>query len=550
MGRLRDRFGESLVALRGVFGNAALRRIEFAYAGSQIGNFANGVAVAVYAYEQGGATAVGIVTAIRQIVAATIAPFSASLADKLPRERVMLAADLGRVLTVGATAAAVARGSAPLLVYALATATTALATLFRPAEASLMPLIARTPEELTAANITSSTFDSLGVFVGPSIAAFLLALRGPEAAFAFVALTFVWSAFFIARVHTPPMATAHGHGGGDDASRSLVDGFRAIGAEPRLRLLIGLYGAQCFVAGALGVFVVAVALRLLGIGSAGVGLLQAACGVGALAGAGVALSLVPRARLATDFALGLFLWGVPLLLLGAFPTAVVAAIALTVVGVGNTLVDISAMTLLQRAAPPDVAGRIFGCLESVVIGSLALGALSAPVLIALVGIRGGLIVVGSVLPILGVLRWRALARIDDGSRVPVERLEAVRAVPFLAALPLQTLEFLAARLELVELSEPQTLFSSGDHGDRFYIIATGALAVELPGETKILHAPSFVGEIALLKDIPRTATVRSTTPVTLWALDRDDFLGAVTRHARSSAGADEVVTLRLGGAAA
>jgi len=326
----------------------------------------------------------------------------------------------------------------------------------------------------------------------------------------------------------------------------LIAGFRAIAAEPRLRLLIGLYGAQCFVAGALGVFVVVIALKLLGLGTAGVGLLQAACGIGALLGAAVALSLVARARIAADFAIGLLLWGLPLLLVGAAPTAIVAAVALGVVGVGNTLVDISAMTLLQRATPPEVAGRVFGCLESVIVGSIALGALATPGLIALLGVRGALFAIGALLPVLSLLRWRSLGAIDVGAGVARERVEALRSVPFLAPLPLETLERLAAQLVDVEVPAGATLFERGDRGDRFYVLRSGTLEIALPEQTKIEEAPSFVGEIALLRDVPRTASVRARTAATLWALEPDDFLDAVSGHARSRASADELAVTRLG----
>src|SRR5690348_3052712 len=182
--------------MRGVYANPDLRRVELASAGASIGQFAYGVAIAVYAYEHGGVTAVGVVTAIRQIVAASIAPFAASLADRFPRERVMLASDLGRVTTVGLTTLLVTQHAPAITVYVVATVSTVLGTVFRPAEASLIPLLARSPEELTAANVSASTFESLGVFAGPSIAAFLLALGGPAAAFGFVAGTFAWSALF------------------------------------------------------------------------------------------------------------------------------------------------------------------------------------------------------------------------------------------------------------------------------------------------------------------------------------------------------------------
>src|SRR5262249_6278573 len=358
---------------------------------------------------------------------------------------------------------------------------------------------------------------------------------------------FAWSAYFIYRVRAPRAQAAEEarEREPDSGLAGLAAGFRTIGREPRLRLLIALYGAQCLVAGALGVFVVAIALQLLGLGTAGVGLLQAACGIGALVGAAVSLSLVSRARVATDFAIGLVLWGVPLLLIGAVPTALVAALALGLVGVGNTMVDISAMTLLQRAAPADVSGRVFGCLESVIVGSLALGALLAPALIASLGIRGALLVIGAFLPILSVLRWRSLSRIDEGSRVPEERVDALRTVPFLSPLPLQTLEYLGGTLTDVKLTAGQTLFEAGGHGDRFYLLHDGTIEIDLPQGTKIEHAPGYVGEIALLRDIPRTATVRAQTNASLWALERDDFLDAVTGHARSRASADEVAVARL-----
>jgi MFS family permease len=513
-----------------------------------VGAYANGVTVAVYAYEQGGATAVGVVTAVRQVIAAIVAPFAAGLSDRYPRERVMLASDLARVVTVGVTTALVAMDGPSLAVYAVATMTTSLGTVFRPAEATLTPLLATSPEELTAANVSSSTFDSVGVFAGPAIAAFLLALDGPALAFGFVVVTFFWSAYFVARVHTPTGATADE----EDAQEpsGFVAGFRTIAREPRLRLLIGLYAAQCVVSGALGVLVVAIALQLLGLGSAGVGLLQAACGVGSIAGAAVSLALISRARMAADFAIGLTLWGLPLVLVGAIPTAAVAALALGIVGVGNTIVDISAITLLQRTTPTEVSGRVFGVLESSTVGAFAVGALAAPALIGLFGVRGALLCIGALLPVLSILRWRSLATIDASAEIPEERLAALRDVPFLEPLPLHTLEGLARRLVDVPLPAGTTLFERGDVGDRFYVLREGELEIDLPDETKVESPPAFVGEIALLRDIPRTATVRARTDAKLWALERGDFLDAVGAHARSRASADEVAVARLGTATA
>ena len=550
MDRLGGQLGESLAAVRSVFRNPNLRRIELAYAGSAIGNYAFSVAIAIYAFHQGGVAAVGIVTAVRQTAAAAVAPFAASLSDRFPRERVMLVSDVGRIGCTGGIAVLVASGAPRFSVYVLAVGASVFGAVFRPAEASLVPLVARSPQELTAANVAASSFDSIGVFVGPALGAFLIAFSGYTAAFTVIAATFAWSALFVLRISSGDARAAAGTPADEserDAGglRSLLDGFRTIAHEPRLRLLIGLYDAQCFVAGTLGVLIVATAIDVLGIGNAGVGVLQSACGVGAIAGAGVAIALVSRSRLGGDLALGLVLWGVPLILIGALPYTVVAIVALAVLGVGNTLVDISVMTLIQRTAIPEVAGRIFGVLESSIVASLALGALTAPALITLLGTRGALLAVGAILPLLAIVTSRKLAVIDDAAQVPQEQIAVLRSVPFLAVLPLQMVEYLAGQLRQIDLPGGATLFTRGDHGDSFYILERGTLEIDLPEGVKRETAPAFVGEIALLRDIPRTATVHAGSDVALWALDRDAFLAAVSGHARARGHADSIVFARL-----
>jgi hypothetical protein len=243
---------------------------------------------------------------------------------------------------------------------------------------------------------------------------------------------------------------------------------------------------------------------------------------------------------------GLVLWGAPLALIGAAPSTVVAVIALGLVGVGNTLVDISAITLLQRTVPAEVAARVFGVLESVTIGSLALGALAVPLLVDTLGARGALLATGAILPVLAGLTWRRVSRIDEGARIPDEQLAAVDAVPFLAVLPEQSRELLASRLTRVELKEGDVLFRLGDAGDRFYMLFEGSLAIDLPEGVKHVGALGFVGEIALLRDLPRTATVRAETAASLWALERDLFLDTVGGHGATSRSAEAFVLSRLG----
>lgn len=542
---IRTRVGEAAAALRGVFANPGLRRIELAFAGSAIGDYAFFLTLGVFAYRQGGATAVGVVTAVRLAVAATVSPFTASLADRFPRRRVMLAADLGRCAAVAVAGTLAAAGTTPTAVYALAILTSVFATAFRPAEASLLPELAATPEELVAANVTSSTFESVGIFAGPALAAPIYAVGGAGWAFAFVAATYAWSSLNVARIPAAGERTAGSDEAEEEGGASLTAGFRAVGAEPRLRLLIGLYGAQAFGAGALSVLIVATALDLLGIGTSGVGLLEAACGVGAVVGAGVSLAHVAGGRLARELAIGLAVWGLPLLLVAAAPHAVVATVALGLLGIGNTMVDINAMTLIQREARKEVAGRVFGVLEAVLIAAIALGAVAAPALIGIVGVRGALLAVGALVPVLALLATRSLAAIDADERLPEAELAALRTVPFLALLPQQSLEFLAGRAVRLEVPAGAYLFREGDEGDRFYILEHGAIAVELEGGDKVERAPAFAGEVALLRDVPRTASVRVAEDAVLLALERRDFLEAVQGHASARRGADEIAGGRL-----
>lgn len=537
---LRESLGESLVALRGAFRNPSIRRIELAYAGSALGLYANAIAVAVYAYRHGGVTAVGVFMFARLAASSIAAPFTASLADRHRQERVMLATDLLRVAAVGATAFAAAAG-ASAAVYVLAAATSIVGTAFRPASSSLLPALAGTPEELTAANVTSSTFDSVGAFAGPAVAALLLAVGGPATTFAAVAAAYAWSAFFVARIRPEQRPAREPE---DEESSGLGAGFRAVRREPRLQLLIGLYGAQTLVAGAYGVLVVVIALRILGVGTAGVGLLEAATGIGAITGAVLALGLVGRRRTAADLALGLVLFGTPLAAIGALPRTWVAVAALIVLGSGNSIVDVSAMTLLQRAIPAAVAGRVFGLLEAMLVGGLALGSLAAPLLVSTISARGALLIAGAFLPALTLLGTRSLNAIDQGAHVPEEQLAAIHTVAFLDVLPAQRREALAAALERVELVAGATLFTEGDVGDRFYVLTNGTLEIDLAAGSKHESAPAFVGEIALLRDMPRTATVRAVTHCTLWGLDRGPFLYAVVGNARSRAGAESTVVSR------
>jgi MFS family permease len=545
---LRRRLGESLRAFGAVFHNPDLRRLEFAWGGSIIGQWGYEVALAVFAYRAGGATAVGLVALVRLLPAAVVAPFAALLGDRFPRKRIMVAADLARVCAMAGAAAAVFAEAPAATVYALAAIAAVTGTAFGPAQSALLPSLARSPEELTAANATSTTLESVGFFVGPALGGVLLAVTSVGAVFALAAALFLWSAFVLARIG----GDSRGGPGveADSIFREALAGFRAVVVERRLRLLVGLYGAQTLAAGILRVLLVVTALRVLDLGPSGVGFLNSAVGVGALAGMLVVLTLVGTSSLAAVFGLGILLWGVPLVVLGIWPSVAAALVLLGILGVGNTLVDVAGLTLLQRAAPDDVRARVFGVLESVFLGTIAIGAILAPLLDTALGARGALIAAGGGLSVLVLLCWRPLTAVGPAA-APEPELALLRGIPIFAPLPLVTLEQLDSRLSRVHVPAGEVVFRRGDRGDRFYVIGEGEVAVELDGgPPRTLGRGAYFGEIALLRDVPRTATVTARTELELYALERDVFIAAVTGHAPSAEAADAVIATRLGSAGA
>jgi MFS family permease len=544
IGRLRARISESLWAFGAVFTNRDLRRVQLAFAGSELGKWLYLIALAVFAYDQGGAAAVGVVALVRTVPSAIGAPFLSLLGDRYERGRVMLFATLVRVLTMVAAAAVVLADAPAVIVYLLVGVVTLASTAFRPAQAAALPGLARTPEELTAANLASSTIATLAGFIGPAAGGLLVAVTSVEVVFGLTGAIFLLAALFVAGVRAPAPKTPLPSGAA--IVREVGAGFAVMGADRDLRLLIGLYCAQALVGGAFNVLVVVSALELLDLGEAGVGWANAAFGVGGLLGAVVALALLARRRLASDFMFGIVLWGVPLALIGVWPEPAIALLLLGLVGVGETLVEVAGPTLLQRSVPDRVLARVFGALEALLITTIGIGGLAAPLLIELLGIRGALVASGALLPVLAAIFWRRLTVLDRERPVDRQQLELLRGVPIFAPLPEATLEPLAGKLVPVHVPRGHEIFAQGDPGDRFYVIAEGMVDVSIDGAAVSMLGPGgYFGEIALVRDIPRTARVTAQSDVELYALERDDFIAAVTGHAPSAEAADSVIATRL-----
>jgi MFS family permease len=543
VGALFSSLTEAIRAFRAVFGNPDLRRVELAFVGFNAAELGTWIAVLVFAYEAGGAAAAGAIGVVQLIPATIFAPFASLLGDRYRRERVLLAGYLIEALAMGLTAAALFVEAPNLVVYALAALTATSVTLTRPAQGSLLPSLARTPEELTAANAAAGWIESLSWFAGPAVTGVLLAVWGPGAVFAAMSAALLLSALLAAGIgahSAPPARAVEGSPLGD-----LLGGFRTLVHEPRPRLVVLLMSASFVMEGALDVLLVVLAFKMLGIGSAGVGFLNAAVGVGALGGAALATLLVAR-RLAPALMGGAASWGTALAAIGIFPVRALAPVFVGVAGAGRPLIDVAGLTLLQRVVPDRVLSRVFGVLEGLRMAGLAIGLSAAPILFVLLGQRATFVVSGAFLPIVFLLAWRPLARIDASVAVPTARLALLRSLPIFAPLSAPSLEQVASRLVSIEAPSGTEIVRQGDPGDRFYIIESGGVVVSKNGrQVATLEGGDFFGEIALLREIPRTATVAAQKDTRLYALEREDFLEAVTGHPQSAEAAEAVTRARL-----
>jgi MFS family permease len=553
MGRVGDAVRETGASLRTVFGNPNLRRLNLAFAGSEIGDWAYATAITVWAYEVGGTRAVGIWFTVRLVIMALVTPFASTLVDRYSRRMMLVVTDVIRAAIILVVAGLIVIEAPPITVFVLATLTAVVAAPFRPAVGAILPSLARSPGELTAANGTINTLESLAFFLGPAIGGLLLVwFDVPLVALVNVA-TFAWSALLVLGITVPAKeasdpASGDGEAEGDEPAegflRESMAGFQSIWANPGLRLVTGVYTIQTLIAGASAVFIIEMAVQMTPFGARGVGYLDSMFGVGALVGGLVAIGRASKGRLATDFGVGTILWGLPLLLTAVWPELWAAFLAVFIMGVGNPLADVNASTILQRTTPDAVLGRVFGALDTALIVAMAVGAAMMAPLIAAFGLQWSLailafIVAAAVLPAFGRLR-----RMDVELREP-DGLVLLRGLPLFAPLEPKSLEAIAQQLVRVQVAPGDAVITEGAEGDRFYVIESGACTATFQGEVLSQMGPGDpFGEIALLRDVPRTATVTADADSVLYALEREDFLAAVTGSTEVNTRADDLISRR------
>ncbi|HEY8198321.1 MAG TPA: MFS transporter [Candidatus Limnocylindrales bacterium] len=566
-----SRLRASLRAFVAVLRNPDLRRMALAYLGFSVLEYGTWVALLVYAYDASGPAAVGLVAFGQLVPAAFFAPLVNSLGDRYRRDRLLVAGYAALALTTLAVGVAMLVGLPAALVYLVAVAYSCSLTVARPLQAALIPSYADTAQEVTAGNAVSTIIDGLGVLIGPLLAGLVLIAGQPGQVFIVSAVLVTISTILAYRLRphrtdvtdarpdatvtssetatgdrvAPPARTAR-PAPSAPPQPSLFEGIRQVSRDTDQRLLVVMLGARYVMIGAIDVLLVLLAIEVLHIGGSGAGYLTAAAGLGGVLGGALTILLVGRGRLSPWLAFGAAVFGLGLLLTSVAPSTSAAAGMMVVCGISLAIVDVAGRTLLQRIVPDEVLAGVFGLVEGFAMAGLAIGSILPSILVSRIGLPGTFVVIAAILPIGAVVAWVRLGRAERRIRVPTQEIRLLRALPLFAPVPAPALEAAARALAPVLHGAGAEVIRQGDVGDRYYVVERGRLSVSQDGrELRQLERGDAFGEIALMRAVPRTATVTALTDVELQALDRDAFLLAITGTFEARATADRIAEEHL-----
>lgn len=545
--------------VRHVWVNRNVRRIQLAFAGSEIGEWAYAMALLVWAYQEGGAALVGVWAGTRALLAAFAGPIGGAIADRIPRRTFMIINNAIRLTLVLVTAAAIHLDLSIWAVLIPGTLLIMVGASFRSAQGGLLPSLVDSPKQLTSANATAEIIDSTAVFIGPALAGLLLGVFGIVPVVLLNALGFLVSLILVSGVRvareTDLTADAEaedveGEPEVDEDKESLwvevTGGFRTIFRDRDLLAVSGLLAVNGVLAGVLNVLIVLVAAEMIGDPSA-VGWLMAIMGGATIVGSMVMLAQAGRARLGRLMAIGVLGWCVPLVVLGLVPELVVIVAAFVVIGLSDPMVNVAFGTIPPRLVPDRVLSRVFAAIESQFIASAALGAFITPLLVTLMGLQTTVValgVAGTVLTGICALRMPHL----DARLVAPRGLELLRSVSLFTPLPPTMLEQIAHKFEPRPAAAGEVIVREGEVSDRFYVIESGEVEVTQDGRVIRTEAAGDVfGEIGLLRDVPRTATVTAVTDTELLTLSREEFVALMAGERRVRTLASDLATRRLSG---
>jgi MFS family permease len=521
----------------------ALRHRDFrlliaAYSLSAVGSWAYNVGLAVYVYERTHSAAwVGAVTVGRFLPAVLFGPYGGVVAERFERARLMMTLDAVCALLMTALSIVAAYHGAALLAIGIGGINALVATPYEPAVAAITPQLV--PEDdLAAANTLTSTVGNLAVIAGPALGALLLLLAGPVLAFAANGLSFLWSALVVSRMSARSTPVDVTSGGSAGPVRQVLVGVRAIITSPTATVLAAYSVIASFVYGVDTVLLVVVSERRLGTGANGYSYLLAGLGLGGVLAAGLVKRISAWPRLGTAIIVAMGVYCLPTLVLLAVRQPVAAFAVEVVRGAGTLVVDVLAMTALQRSLPQDKLARVFGAFFTFVLMAISLGALVTPLVLGAAGLGTTLWLAGALVPALCLLGWPSLRRMDEMNVAELAeiapRVALLQRAALLAESSRSTLERLAKESTMVIIGTDEDAVREGEEADALYIIDTGAMKVRWHAgtgkerELAVLGPGDYFGEVGLIQHIPRTATVTATSPSRLLRIEGEAFLEALS----------------------
>jgi MFS family permease len=542
--------------LRAASANASLRRVGVAFALFGTAELGIWIALLIYAFAHGGSRAGTAMVLVQLVPCIVLGPFLGSLADQRPPGRILAVGYAAQAIAMAAVAVAIGIGAPSGVVFALAPLTALGVTLTRPAQAALLPAVVRTPDELTASNVVSGWAYGASGLVGPALAGLLIGWHGPALAVGVMAL--LSAGAFALVVGVSDLAAVVVPDDGPDVEvdsgrrqRGRVwaqarEGARAsvaaVRENPSIRVLLSLHAFSYVLLGAVDVLCVVLAASYLHMGPGGAGYLNAALGAGALIAGFVTAFLVGRRHLKNTLLGSLGAGVIAIALVNVSSRTAPALLLIGLVGLSTAVFDVSGRTLLQRSAPSDTVAGLFSVLEALTDAGLALGAVLVQLALALGGIRTALVAPAIAAVLLVTVLWQRLGRIDDAARVPLVEISLLRGIPIFSPLPAPALEGIARELVPVAVPAGNTVFREGDLGDRYYAVVSGSLDIWRAGA--LLHTAGRgegFGEIALIRDVPRRATVTARTDASLYAVGKELFIETVTGHVASARAAGRVI---------
>jgi MFS family permease len=521
-------------------GHREMRSLAIVYLCFKTAEMGGWIAITTVAHENGGIDEASRVVIAQLLPAALVALTVGAMARALGLRTVLAGGLFVQSLAIAGVAVVLWTDAPALWVYAFAVVGAIAVVTTRPTIAAVMPSVVDGPNELTAANSAVGLLDSTAVMLGPVITAVGFALAGPAAPFVvFGALTLtagVVAARLTGGARADTVPTGLDHHVEPVASEPAPD--RAVRRRARPILLV--LASHALLIGALDLLFVVVAIDVTNGPPARAGWLNTAFGVGAVVGGAATALLIGRRRLWPAVLIAGLLASVAVGLVGAGAHAGVSAAVFAACGVGAAVLFVSARTLLQRFCDLGSLCRAFSMAEASEMAMLLVGALTIPLLVDLLGASRAGAGVGLVVATAVAVALPRIVLAEREVQAPLERLELLRAVGLFAALPAPTLETLAREAEVVEVLPGTPVIVQGDGGDRFYVVGSGEVVVDKDGiDVARLSRGGGFGELALLYDAPRNATVTATCRTSLLAIDRVPFLVAMTGRP-----ADQLSTVR------